>query len=240
MFNHLVFNWQIIEGMNSQMSRLYAAAEKLKGITGQTEVAKLLNISPQRLNNWETRGISAEGLLDAQKIIGCDANWLKDGSGEMVLTRAGNVLQLVRKPDEVEIPQYIGIGGSMGAGLLLKDQPGEIQSWRVAPEWISKNVPGHSGITNLCIVTGFGPSMRPLFNPGDPLLVDRGINRADADGIYFFRVGDEGFIKHLQRVPGVGLVAVSENKLYRDWVITPDMDFEVFGKVIKVWCSMDL
>lgn len=137
--------------------------------------------------------------------------------------------------NEIEIPQYKGIGGSMGSGLILKDQPGEIQGWRVTPEWIQKNVPAHTGIQNLCIVTGFGPSMRPLFNPGDPLLVDRGVTKADEDAVYFFRVGDEGFIKHLQRVPGVGLVAISENKIYRDWTITGDMDFEVFAKVIKVW-----
>lgn len=141
--------------------------------------------------------------------------------------------------DAVELKQYREVGGSMGTGLVLRDQPGEIQSWRVTPEWVQKNVPHHTGIKNLCIVTGFGPSMRPLFNPGDPLLVDRGVVKADRDAIYFFRVGDEGFIKHLQRVPGQGLVAISENKIYRDWVITQDMDFEVFGLVLKVWKGED-
>jgi hypothetical protein len=143
------------------------------------------------------------------------------------------------KSDAVEILQYKNVGGSMGSGLILRDQPGEIQSWRVTPEWVQKNVPHNTGIHNLAIVTGFGPSMRPLFNPGDPLLVDRGITKADRDAIYFFRVGDEGFIKHLQRVPGTGLVAISENKIYRDWTITPDMDFEVFGLVLKVWKGED-
>lgn len=136
---------------------------------------------------------------------------------------------------EVVIPQYNNTGGGMGGGVLLRDQPGEIQGWRVTPEWLQKNVPNNTGVKNLCIVTGFGPSMRPLFNPGDPLLMDRGVTKAEEDAVYFFRVGDEGFIKHLQRVPGVGLVAISENKIYRDWTITNDMDFEVFGKVIKVW-----
>jgi phage repressor protein C with HTH and peptisase S24 domain len=74
-----------------------------------------------------------------------------------------------------------------------------------------------------------------LFNPGDPLIVDRGITRADVDGVYFFRVGDEGFIKRLQRIPGEGLIVISENPKYRDWTIKPDMDFQVMAKVLKSW-----
>ena len=81
--------------------------------------------------------------------------------------------------------------------------------------------------------------MRGMFNPGDPLLMDRGITSIDFDGVYFFRMGDEGFIKRLQRIPGEGLVVISENKAYKDWVIKPDMDFQVFARVIKVWIGTE-
>ena len=127
----------------------------------------------------------------------------------------------------------------MGDGLMLRDQPGVIQSWRVSPEWLDKNVKNATAAKNLCIVTGFGDSMRPLFNPGDPLIVDRGIRSVDFDAIYFFRVGPEGFIKRLQRIPGMGLTALSENKSYKDWIIEPSMDFEVFGRVLKIWRGED-
>lgn len=71
---------------------------------------------------------------------------------------------------------------------------------------------------------------------GDPLLPNGwGVKTIEFDAIYFFRVENEGFIKRLQRVPGQGLLALSENKSYRDWVIRPDMDFEVFGRVLKLW-----
>ena len=55
----------------------------------------------------------------------------------------------------------------MGNGLELRDQPGVIQSWNVSPEWLQRTS-GASSPKNLCIVTGFGDSMRPMFNPGDP------------------------------------------------------------------------
>lgn len=142
---------------------------------------------------------------------------------------------------DVTIPQY-DTGGSMGRGLVLADQPGVIKEWRVSDRWLQMNVHRITSPRNLAIVTGFGPSMQPLYNSGDPLLVDRGINVVDVDGIYFFRVGDEGFVKALQRIPTVnGLVirAKSYNPLYDPFDIVHGMDFEVFARVVKVWKGED-
>jgi phage repressor protein C with HTH and peptisase S24 domain len=119
----------------------------------------------------------------------------------------------------------------------LRGESGQITGWKVTPEWLSKNVPSNTGNKNLAIVTGFGDSMRGMFNSGDPLLVDAGVKSLDYDGVYFFRIGDEGFIKTLQRIPGEGIRVISENKKYETWTITKDMDFEVFGRVLKVWKS---
>lgn len=138
------------------------------------------------------------------------------------------------KPDELVIPQF-ATGGSMGGGLVLRDQPGVIKGWSVNKEWVSKNVKQHSSDDNLCIVTGFGDSMKGMFNPGDPLLVDAGVRSVEFDAVYFFRVEDEGFIKRLQRIPGEGIRVLSENKKYESWTIKQGMNFEVFGRVLKAW-----
>lgn len=143
-----------------------------------------------------------------------------------------------KETDELLIPQF-NTGGAMGDGLLLRDQPGVIRGWSVNHEWLNKNLKNHTGAANLCIVTGFGDSMKGMYNSGDPLVVDTGVKKVEFDAVYFFRVGDEGFIKRLQRIPGEGLVAISENKAYRDWTIRPDMDFEVFGRVLKAWKGED-
>lgn len=142
------------------------------------------------------------------------------------------------KSDNAVIIKHYDTGGAMGdGGVILRDQPGLIESWTVTPEWIQKNIRNCTAAANLCVVTGFGDSMRPLYEPGDPLIVDTGVKSVDFDGIYFFRVGNEGFIKRLQRIPGEGIVAISENKAYRDWTIKADMDFEVFGRIVKAWRS---
>jgi hypothetical protein len=138
---------------------------------------------------------------------------------------------------DIVIPQF-DTGGAMGSGLVLQEQPGIIKEWRVSDDWVRHNVHRITSPKNLAIVTGFGPSMQPVFNPGDPLLVDRGITRADVDGIYFFRVGTEGFVKQLQRIPtpnGLVLRAKSYNPLYDPFDIVEGMDFEVFARVVKVW-----
>jgi hypothetical protein len=140
--------------------------------------------------------------------------------------------------DEIIVNQF-ETGGSMGRGLILRDQPGVIKQMVFNREWLGKNIKHFTNEANLCLVTGFGDSMRGMYNSGDPLIVDKGVNSVEFDGVYFFRVGDEGFIKRLQRVPGEGLIAISENKAYRDWTISEKMDFEVFGRVLRAWHSED-
>lgn len=145
------------------------------------------------------------------------------------------------EPTIIQIPRF-NTGGAMGRGIELRDQPGVIETLRVNREWIAKNLRNYSSVENLVVVTGFGDSMRPMFNPGDPLIADIGVKVVEFDAIYFFRVGTEGFIKRLQRIPtenGLVLRAKSENTAYDTWDITQKMDFEVFGRILKVWRSED-
>jgi hypothetical protein len=69
--------------MHETMTRLYAAAKKLTGISGQSELARALNTSPQVVKNWETRGVSKQGMLMAQRSIGVSASWVESGEGTM-------------------------------------------------------------------------------------------------------------------------------------------------------------
>lgn len=192
-------------------------------------------------------GTKSFGEKKARKIesqCGLPSGWLDRPAGETASDASMLEISLPditrAKSDIVEIPEYSEVGGSMGGGVMLRDQPGAIHGWSVTPEWIRKNIKSHTGAANLCIVTGFGNSMQPLFNPGDPLIIDRGIKSVDADAIYFFRVGDEGFIKILQRIPGEGIRVISKNKDYETWTIKPEMDFEVFGQVLKAWCGTEV
>jgi phage repressor protein C with HTH and peptisase S24 domain len=206
------------KGLQSQLHRFISGEAKEPRRTTLQPVAEFYDVPVEAFYEATAAAAAAKRLR------------LEDGDG-LVLPAA-----VPEPPQEEEcvIKQY-DVAGSMGVGLLLKDQPGVIRSVHVTREWVEKNVPYYTGLDNLAIVTGFGDSMLGMYNPGDPLLVDRGITKCDVDGVYFFRVGEEGFIKRLQRIPGQGVIVISENPKYRDWTITPDMDFQVLAKVLIAW-----
>lgn len=57
-----------------------------------------------------------------------------------------------------------------------------------------------------------------------------------AEAIYVFRLDGEVFIKHLERVPGRGLIAKSENPNYTPWEIGDGKqygEFKIIGRVIR-------
>lgn len=210
------------------------------------EVADGIGVSWQTVQQWEKEDGTAPKrtrLEAVAKYYGVSSNYLL-GYDDFVETEKGTYFIESKSKsihtlndDEIIINQYHDVVGAMGKGLVLRGETGQITGWKVTKDWINNNVPLNTGNKNLVIVTGFGDSMKGMFNSGDPLIVDIGVKSLDYDGVYFFRIGDEGFIKTLQRIPLKGINVISENKKYESWTITEDMDFEVLGRVLKVWKS---
>lgn len=114
------------------------------------------------------------------------------------------------------IPRF-DMAASMGPGIVVPDHLEVIQQLVVDREWIREQRLLHSGIPNLSIITGFGDSMLGTFSDGDPLMVDRGINAMDKDGIYLFTVDGAAHIKRLQRIGGSRVKVISDNPAYERW-----------------------
>lgn len=233
------------------LSERLKAAMAEAGVS-QAELARACGVKPPSIHGWlsgKSKFLRGENLLSAARALGVEQQWLATGIGprhpsDVVLNEPLTTVRMysesTQSRDVVHIPQYEA-GGAMGQSLILQgDQPGIIKHMAVTQEWAQKNLKAHTGLQNLCIVTGFGDSMKPLYNPGDPLILDQGIRQCDQDAVYFFRVGNEGFIKRLQRIPGEGIWVLSANKEYKDWLIKKDADFEIFGRVMKAWKGEDL
>ena len=223
--------------------RLNIALKHADGVS-QSDIARECGISTASVSNWLTgisKSMRGENLLKVSRALGVSPVWLANGEGDMRAGVEGSSI-VALPPDEVHIPQW-DTGGKMGAGgLVLDGQPGIIRSWRVSNEWAHQNIHRVTSLKNLVIVTGFGDSMKPLYNPGDPLLVDTGRREVNVDGVYFFRIDTNGFIKRLQRIPtqsGLIIRAKSENPAYEPFDIVDGMDFEVFGWVVKAWRGED-
>ena len=84
-FNNTPFSEETIPAMHETYERLMLAAKEMRDVSMPAAVARLLNTSQQVLKNWEKRGLSEGGALVAQRVIGCDANWLLGSSDQMEL-----------------------------------------------------------------------------------------------------------------------------------------------------------
>lgn len=76
-----------------------------------------------------------------------------------------------------------------------------------------------------------GDSMVPEIHPGSLLIVDRGMLTTSGN-IVVARINDELCIKKLSIEKDGGVTLLSENPLYKPIVITEEMDFEVWGRVM--------
>lgn len=72
--------------MHPHMSRIYAELEKNHGevfnvYARQTSLGKILGESNQTVKNWESRGISKNGMHKLVRIIGFEPKWILTGTG---------------------------------------------------------------------------------------------------------------------------------------------------------------
>lgn len=189
------------------------------------EVSGLLNqksFGEKRARHLEKQAEMPDGYLDSVSPDGV----INEGVSHFSLVK--------NSPDVIQIPQYDAVG-SMGNGAY-NDNVGIIRSLLVSKEWLSTNIPHCTSYANLGIVTGKGDSMKGVFNHGDPLIIDSGINSVEHDGIYYFEFEGEGFIKRLQRIPGDGIRVKSANSQdYDDWTIAKGASLNVFGRILKAW-----
>src|SRR6185437_2343960 len=95
----------------------------------EADVMRATGASAASVNYWVT-GKNAAGAKNCRKLakyLDVDAIWLESGEGNYVIPTIDADTQTIL--GDVRIPQYIDMGGSMGQGVLLRDQPGEIHSW---------------------------------------------------------------------------------------------------------------
>lgn len=223
------------------MQRVYEAASKLKGIEGQTNLATLLNESPQTINNWEARGISKNGLLKVQELVGCNAQWVQTGNGSMELSFADSLLmgyksnKSTNKEDAINLPLLNSVA-SMGSGSDTPDHEVVIDMLSVSRTWVNKTLNQITNTSNLAFIHAIGDSMTPTFNDGDILLVDTGIQSVDTDSIYVLDAHDRLFIKRVRRRLDGTFEISSDNPAVKTVdVLNGGNQVSVKGKVLWAW-----
>lgn len=141
---------------------------------------------------------------------------------------------------DLEVP-LSNAGASMGFGRTAPDHEEVVSTMRVNRDWLR----GHTTFTtekNLALITGYGDSMRPTFDDGDVLLVDRGVSAVKIDAVYVLALDDELYVKRLQRRPDGSVLMISDNRAYEPLLIENGAraKFAVLGRVILVWNARGL
>ena len=237
-YNNILFSSGRMWAMNLQMQRLYQAAQELKKTVGQSAVARLLGVTPQTIYNWEQRGISRQGMIDAQRIIGCSAAWLETGQGQQLVESGFPVKNMISAAAE----QLAGVrvdllanSASMGLGTDVHDTDA-LCGHITLTDSFARNQIKPSRPEALRFIHAYGDSMEPTFSSGDVLLVDTGVGDVKIDGVYVLRAHDRLFIKRVrQRMDGHFEIS-SDNPTHRTVdVLNGDHEVAVVGRVLWAW-----
>lgn len=218
MFNNTGFSAGKIHAMHETMERLYEAARLLQNVTGQSAVARLLNTSPQTVKNWETRGVSKSGMLQAQALIGCSANWIDSGNGEMEdhtsapLYRASTfpddrqnldskhfLISLSDHPDLLEVPRVKFKLSAGVSGFAIDVDQGNGKPIFFRQDWFEMH--GYRP-DKLFAVRISGQSMEPRLWDGDLVVINTEDNAPTDGELFALNYEGELVVKRLRRDSG--------------------------------------
>lgn len=220
------------------------------------EIAQKIDMSYMGLNKvFAKNGLpKAETLIKVQEVTGCDLNWLLTGEGSPYLdknhpdnadgfpvqTGSDGVTDILGNPVDLSefvfVPRY-NIAAAAGHGApVYGEEPLFCLAFR--RYWIENYVTKQP--EKLSVITVKGDSMEGVLNHGDSIL----INHAETDprdGLYVLRIGNDLFVKRVQRIPGK-LLITSANPSYAPFEIDlshTDDDIAVIGRVEWYGRSID-
>ena len=128
--------------------------------------------------------------------------------------------------DEFVFIPYYDVRLSAGIGLWVdNEQPINTLAFRA--EWLQTFVT--SQFDKLSVVKVSGDSMEDILKNNDTILIDHTQNEV-RDGLYALRIGNEVFVKRIQRLPNK-LLVISANAAYPPFELSADDDYAIIGKV---------
>ena len=89
-------------------------------------------------------------------------------------------------------------------------------------------------LSDLAMIEVQGDSMEPTLAEGEPILLDRTVDRISRDSIYVLRLDDELLVKRIQRGLDGSLTVISDNPRYQPQRLTPELldQITVIGEVV--------
>jgi len=175
--------------MHEQADRLYRAAQELRGVSSQVGVARLLGVSAQVIANWEKRGVSSAGAVQAQQLIGCNPIWLLRGTGVMAVAEKGTAQYSVF-PGRTKIVWVVGRGEGGMPERIWTDGDYPVGATDEFGEVATAD-------PHAFLIPITGSSMVPRYMPGEFALVEPGTEPEIEDDVLVRLQTGETLLKRL-------------------------------------------
>ncbi|MEX5490790.1 S24 family peptidase [Pseudomonas fulva] len=155
----------------------------------------------------------------------------EDPQGE---SGSGFIITATDTPDgDICIPQY-DIRAAMGHGQVPAEYSEVIRNVVIREEVLREKGVTYSAAQALAMITGWGQSMEGTINDKDPVIVDRGVNDYQGEGVYVLTWHGDLLIKRLQRQDEDHVWLISDNRNYEKQSARID-DVTIHAKVLLVW-----
>ncbi|MRF40097.1 Cro/Cl family transcriptional regulator [Escherichia coli] len=171
------------------------------------------------------KGLSAEARQSIVRAVEEDPAGDK-GSGFIIATAQP-------ADGDISIPQY-DIRAAMGHGQVPAEYSEVIRNVVIREEVLREKGVTYTSAQALSMITGWGQSMEGTINDKDPVIVDRGVNDYQGEGVYVLTWHGDLLIKRLQRRDEDHLWLISDNRNYEKQSARLD-DIIIHAKVLLVW-----
>lgn len=248
---------QMVDARDSFEDRFLQVMAAL-GFQQKAELARLLEVDPQLLNNWikRDRRVGAPSRKLFQDRTGVSVDWLNDGDGEMWLSGRASIkdsgraapylraLSLWDKPADLPPDQYVMLPRLeyyLSAGNGGPD-PDSVEAADVAGSAFRSDFAAASGWTSLThfSMRAKGDSMEPTVQSGAPVVIATNEKTITSGKIYALLIDREPLLKRLDRLPG-GRVRVrsdnTSNPAYAPFEVS-ESEIEIIGRA--VWTPLTL
>jgi len=204
------------------------------------KMAIAIGVSPQAVQKWKDSGIPPARIKAVSIYLGVDRSVIDPDEFNIKETssnvkESAEIYSLSEYRDKIhEVPVYKA-HYAMGNGYQNFEHDVICKSVTLTRKFIRENIAVCTTPDNLVIVTALGDSMEPLFSDRDQLFMDTGVKVAEIDAVYGFEYMGEFYLKRLQRIPGNGLRAISDNLSYEKFDIEHKEQFYIHGRIVGGW-----
>lgn len=209
----------------AELAQMRGAQVKSAQGSGSTAAEKVLEML--RKHGGKSLDATAQ-----DKIAKAVADSLSEASAPLVATSQAAIMVTPGHGD-ISIPQY-DIRAAMGHGQVPAEYSEVIRNVVIREEVLREKGVTYTSAQALSVITGWGQSMEGTINDKDPVIVDRGVNDYQGEGVYVLTWHGDLLIKRLQRRDGDHVWLISDNKNYERQSARIE-DVTIHAKVLLVW-----